>query len=166
MIIRTKQHWLGRVSDIVLTLVAWACFVGLVASSIAEIQRADRLESVYVGDHFLGTISSLALYITLGGLMAVTLFGWARYNQLRAARYERRQRMADIGNEVLSRSFYVDSSVLNALQQQQRMIMHLDQSGHLESVELPGLGLHLDAALPYVPGTAIDYREHIPATPG
>jgi biofilm PGA synthesis protein PgaD len=151
MIIRTQQHWLARAVDIVLTLIAWAVLLWLIVDSVSDIRRADQLaSSLRAGQHFLATMESVLLYVLLGCLMAAVLFGWARYNQVRAGWYDRRHRIPDISSETIARSFQVDHSLLERIQGQQRMILHHDRSGALRSVELPGLGQHLEATLPYV----------------
>lgn len=135
MIIRTQQTRLGRLVDILATLFAWVLFIWLVIHGINKTRLAER-SSVEIGNQLFATINSLLLYTLLAALITLILLGWAKYNQVRAARYQRRQRIPNIEDSKLCQSFHVEPSVLPLLHQEQIMTFFNDHHGNIDSALL------------------------------
>lgn len=137
-LIKTPQHWLPRLVDTLLTLVAWAGFIYLVVEGVVMLLASGwhgpRLEW---GSQLLRTMDTLLIYIVCSLLIGVVLLGWAKYNQVRAARYERRLRMPDLSRQALSCSFNVSVETLSRLHSSQVVTLHNDELGSLVWVELP-----------------------------
>ncbi|KES25537.1 MULTISPECIES: poly-beta-1,6-N-acetyl-D-glucosamine biosynthesis protein PgaD [unclassified Pseudomonas] len=137
-LIKTPQHWLPRSLDVLLTLCAWAIFVWLmergIASLLASGWRGPRLDW---SGQFLQTLDTLMVYVLCSALIAALLVSWARYNQIRAARYERRSRMPDLSRQALSRSFNISGDTLARLHGAQVVTLHNDEHGNLVWVENP-----------------------------
>lgn len=137
-LIKTPQHWFPRLVDILLTLAAWAGFIYLMVEGVAALLvtgwQGPRLDW---GNQLLRTLDTLFIYVVCSVLIAVSLLGWAKYNQVRAARYERRLRMPDLSRRDLSRSFNVSVETLSRLHSAQVVTLHNDEFGSLVWVELP-----------------------------
>ena len=113
MIINTERSRLGRLVDIFLTGLGWACFLYLVCHGVWSI-------SAGLGSHtwedlqpFLRTLSNYALVAVFNGLLLVS---WAKYNRLRFARADRRRHLPRLHSTRLMRSFGVSAQQLAGLQ--------------------------------------------------
>lgn len=154
MIIRTPRHWLPRSIDILLTLAAWGGFAYLLFDGVRQVAVSDlqearvQIAALLPGAQFFATLGSLLFYLALALLFCAVLLGWAKYNQIRAARYQRRQRVPDICHATLAASFGVQPCVLAQLQQEQVLIAHHDEHGELCAVDLPARSMRLQARLP------------------
>ncbi|MDF3931063.1 poly-beta-1,6-N-acetyl-D-glucosamine biosynthesis protein PgaD [Pseudomonas citronellolis] len=135
-LIKTPQHWLHVAIDGALTLGAWASFVYLLVRGFEAMADASRngpqLDFLHELIRTCGTLAAYALCATLIGLL---LFAWAKYNEIRARRYARRQRMPDISAQTLSKSFRITSETYLRLRAQQVLTLHNDQVGDLIWVE-------------------------------
>lgn len=147
MIIRTQQTRLGRLVDILATLFAWVLFIWLVIHGINKTRLAER-SSVEIGNQLFATINSLLLYTLFAALITLILLGWAKYNQVRAARYQRRQRIPDIDDSKLCQSFHVEPSVLPLLQQEQVLVLFNDDHGNIGSALLTSKQQVVDMQIP------------------
>lgn len=138
-LVRTAQHWLPRALDLALTLLAWTGFLHLLASGVLGFMQQDS-QAPKAGQSLLAVLNSLVIYMILAGVMAASLLTWAKYNQLRARRFERRRRMPEATVEKLSLSFQVHPEILAFIQRQQRLVVHSNAQGHALAFEFPILG--------------------------
>lgn len=149
MIIRTTRHWFPRLVDTLLTLMAWGVFVYLLVSG-GEHFRFDGSQALLSG--FFGELydarGSLLFYLLLSLAFGAVLVGWAKYNQIRAGRYDRRRRRPDLDEQALAQSYMMQACVLGFLQQQRILVAHNDEHGDLVSVEVPALGIELSTRVP------------------
>ncbi|WP_022961635.1 poly-beta-1,6-N-acetyl-D-glucosamine biosynthesis protein PgaD [Halopseudomonas pelagia] len=150
-LIYTPRHWLPRLIDIILTLIAWVVFVWLLYNGITDLiadqRQGPRIE---MGTQLLSGLDSLLLYLVLSLLVACILSIWAAYRKKQAAGFERRKRVPIMSDETLSTSFGVDHRLLKLLQEQQVLTVHNDEHGQLLSVEMRDLNKHYAARKPLV----------------
>lgn len=148
MIIRTQQTRLGRLVDILATLFAWVLFIWLVIHGINKTRLAERTSTLDIGNQIFATINSLLLYALSALLITLILLAWAKYNQVRAARYQRRQRIPDIDDSKLCQSFHLEPSVLPLLQQEQVLVLFNDDHGNIGSALLTSKQQVVDMQIP------------------
>lgn len=145
-LIRTPRHWLPRLVDIILTVIAWVVFIWLMYNGIIDLiddqKQGPRIE---MGTQLLSGLDSLLLYLVLSLLVACILSIWATYRRKQAAGFERRKRVPIMSDATLSSSFGVDPRLTKLLQEQQVLTVHNDEDGHLLSVEMPDLNKHYAA---------------------
>lgn len=145
-LIHTPRHWLPRLVDIVLTVIAWVVFIWLMYNGIIDLiddqKQGPRIE---MGTQLLSGLDSLLLYLVLSLLVACILSIWATYRKRQAAGFERRKRVPIMSDTTLSGSFGVDPRLMKLLQEQQVLTVHNDDDGHLLSVEMPELKKHYAA---------------------
>lgn len=145
-LIHTPRHWLPRLVDIVLTVIAWLVFIWLMYNGIIDLiddqKQGPRIE---MGTQLLSGLDSLLLYLVLSLLVACILSVWAAYRKRQAAGFERRKRVPIMSDTTLSGSFGVDPRLMKLLQEQQVLTVHNDDDGHLLSVEMPELRKHYAA---------------------
>jgi biofilm PGA synthesis protein PgaD len=146
LLIRTQQHWLPRLVDILLTIAAWVGFLSLIyigtKGLIGSIPHDLRLS---FSNNLMRTLQTLLVYVAGGALMGAILLIWAKYNEVRAGLYERRAFVPPIGVEALSSSFEVSDAIIKFLQNEQVWILHNYEHGELSAVEAPKLGVVLPA---------------------
>lgn len=133
MIIRTRQHPLARLLDILATVLAWGMFAWLIFDGVRTTRPAERTSTLEIDSLFGATANSLMLYLLLSLIITLILLGWAKYNQKRAGRFERRQRIPNIEDSKLCQSFGVGPSLLPLLQNEQIMTIFNDDYGDIDS---------------------------------
>lgn len=145
-LIYTPRHWLPRLVDIILTLIAWVVFIWLLYNGILDVMADQRQgPRIEMGTQLLSGLDSLLLYLVLSLLVACILSIWAVYRKRQAAGFERRKRVPDMSDETLSDSFGIDHRLLSLLQGQQVLTVHNDEHGGLLSVEMRDLKKHYAA---------------------
>ncbi|ARU86933.1 poly-beta-1,6-N-acetyl-D-glucosamine biosynthesis protein PgaD [Pseudomonas sp. M30-35] len=140
-IIKTEQHWLPKTIDTLLTLSAWAVFLYLITNGTVPfakqlIAHPEQFQSILISA-FMPLIMQLSNYAIAGALIGGILLTWAKYNELRAARYTRRERSPDLCDSALSASFFVTLEDLNILRRKQVLILHNTEQGDLSWIEDP-----------------------------
>lgn len=137
-LIKTSQHWLHRMIDLVLTLAAWAAFTFLLVRGLKAMAEASRSGAQQdLTEQMVHTFGTLMVYTLCAVLIGLALFAWAKYNEIRARRFDRRTRVSDIGERTLMRSFGVTSETYRRLRAQQVAVLHNDEIGDLVWVEDP-----------------------------
>lgn len=140
-IIKTEQHWLPKTIDALLTLSAWAGFLYLITDGAVPfakqlIAQPEQFQSIVISA-FIPLIMQLSNYAIAGALLGGILLTWAKYNELRAARYTRRERSPDLCDNSLSASFFVTLEDLSILRRNQILILHNTEHGDLSWIEDP-----------------------------
>lgn len=140
-IIRTEQHWLPKSIDALLTLLAWTGFLYLIGNGAVPfikqlIANPDNVQGLF-NSAFMPLIQQLSSYLLDGALLGGTLLLWAKYNQLRASRLLRRERIPNLSDKGLSASFFVTLEDLNILHHRQVLILHNTEQGDLGWIEDP-----------------------------
>lgn len=134
ILVRTTQHWMPRAIDAGLTVVAWIGFLYLLATGVGSLMQTGTATQPSESLIF-ETLGSIGVYLLLATAMATGLLIWAKYNQLRIQRSERRLRATPVSAEKLAQSFRVHPGVLAFLQRQQRLVVHSDDQGHVQAFE-------------------------------
>lgn len=139
-LIYTQRHWLPRLIDITVTLIAWAAFAGLLYIGFMGLM-ADQRQGLHIdmGALMLFGMESLLFYLALSLSMASVLSIWAAYREKQAAGFKRRKRVPIMSDQALSDSFRVDHRLLQLVQEQQVLTVHNDEQGHFLAVDMPGL---------------------------
>lgn len=155
MIIRTQPNLLHRAFDVVVTLIAWYIFLWLLVGGVGRLMAQDvSVTLASLPPQLLMTAQNLLAYSAMALAITAILLLWAKYNQVRAARYQRRAYIPDIDHDTLSASFGVHPSVLTALQHESRMVFHNDEDGHLVQAYLPRLDETVNTAQLRLPTVA------------
>lgn len=144
VLLKTQPHWVLRLRDGVLTLLAWACFFYLLERGIQSVLVVGwQGPDLTFGRRFLATMDTLLIYLLVAVTIGLLLFLWATYHQLRAARSQRRSRVADVTAAELAESVNLPLDIVRGLQEQQVLILHHDTQGQLVAIECPGTGQRL-----------------------
>lgn len=139
-LIKTSQHWLHRMIDLVLTLAAWAAFTFLLVRGLKAMAEASRSGAQQdLTEQMVHTFGTLMVYTLCAVLIGLALFAWAKYNEIRARHFDRRTRVSNVGERTLMKSFRVTSETYQRLRTQQVVILHNDEIGDLIWVEGPVL---------------------------
>lgn len=146
VLVKTQPHWLPRLLDVALTLLAWAGFFYLLYNGIhALLVVGWQGPDLTFGRRFLATLDTLVIYLVVALLIGLLLLLWAKYNQFRAARLQRLSRAPDVGGDELAESLGLSLDAFNCLQKQQVLILHHDDHGQLVAIEFPDTGLRQSA---------------------
>jgi biofilm PGA synthesis protein PgaD len=144
VLLKTQPHWLLRLRDGALTLLAWAGFFYLLERGIQSVLVVGwQGPDLTFGRRFLATMDTLLIYLLVAVTIGLLLFLWATYNQLRAAKSQRRSRIADVTAAELAESVNLPLDIVRGLQEQQVLILHHDNHGQLVAIERPGTGQRL-----------------------
>ncbi|MTD40721.1 poly-beta-1,6-N-acetyl-D-glucosamine biosynthesis protein PgaD [Erwinia sp. CPCC 100877] len=131
-LIFTERRLLPRGIDILLTLIAWAFFLGLIYNGLVE-TLFHRPETG--ARPFISTMVTLALYIAVAVLYGGALILWARYNQYRF-RVERRARKPDMEGEEVAESFKITPELVAGLNKARVLIVYHNERGDIQDVEV------------------------------
>lgn len=130
----TGASWIQRLTQRGLTLVFWVVF-GLLFRPVLT------LLAWLLGGHFFAEgmirnsgylllLERAGLYLLVILLISALLIGWAWYNLLRFRNNERRTRQPAPVSLAAQAAYYgVEMEQLGRLQQQRRMVLHLDDQG-------------------------------------
>lgn len=147
-LVRTRQNKLMWVVDVVLTLLAWAGLIWLLARGITamlETHGGPRIEAP-----IFAALNTLQVYLWIALLNALILISWARYQQRRGRKFaQRRAESNALTDKTLSESFKLGEGDLEQLRRPGVLVIHNDEDGGVEEVkshvsrdvERPGLTL-------------------------
>lgn len=158
MLIKTRQHWLPRILNIGFTILAWGAFAYLMVDGVGILFYGEpRPKEFALPWEFFDTLHSLLWYLLMACVLSATLLIWAKYNQHRASRYSRRQRIPDITEQQLANSFGVSAQVLEMIHLEQILVLHNDAKGNPSEVSFVGQGYQkLDVRSEKVPTPAAE----------
>ena len=147
-LVRTRQRTAMWLIDVLLTLVAWAGLIWLLARGIGS------MLDTHGGPRFdapiFAAINTLQVYLWIAVFNAVILISWARYQQRRGRQFARRRAEAKaLSDKNLSESFSLAEGELEQLRRPGVLVIHNDEEGGVEEVkshvsrdvEKPGLTL-------------------------
>lgn len=147
-LIRTRQNSVMWIVDVVLTLLAWAGLIWLLArgiSAMLETHGGPRIEAP-----IFAALNTLQTYLWIALFNAVILVSWARYQQHRGRKFAQRRAEANaLTDKTLSESFKLGEGDLEQLRRPGVLVIHNDEEGGVEEVkshvsrdvEKPGLTL-------------------------
>jgi biofilm PGA synthesis protein PgaD len=147
-LIRTRQRSVMWIIDVLLTLLAWAGLIWLLArgiTSMLETHGGPRLEAP-----IFAALNTLQVYLWIALFNAVILISWARYQQRRGRKFaQRRAEAMALSDKNLSESFSLGEGDLEQLRRPGVLVIHNDEEGGVSEVkshvsrdvEKPGLSL-------------------------
>ena len=147
-LVRTRQRSVMWIIDVLLTLLAWAGLIWLLArgiTSMLETHGGPRLEAP-----IFAALNTLQVYLWIALFNAVILISWARYQQRRGRKFaQRRAEAMALSDKNLSESFSLGEGDLEQLRRPGVLVIHNDEEGGVSEVkshvsrdvEKPGLSL-------------------------
>lgn len=147
-LIRTRQRTVMWIIDVLLTLLAWAGLIWLLARGISSM--LDTHDGPRINAPIFAALNTLQIYLWIALFNAVILISWARYQQRRGRKFaQRRAEAKALSDEHLSKSFNLGEGDLEQLRKPGVLVIHNDEDGGLEQVkshvsrdvEKPGLTL-------------------------
>ena len=147
-LVRTRQRKVMWFIDVLLTLLAWAGLIWLLArgiTSMLETHGGPRLEAP-----IFAALNTLQIYLWIALLNAVILVSWARYQQRKGRKFAQRRAQANaLSDKNLSESFSLGEGDLEQLRRPGVLLIHNDDDGGVaqvkshvsRDVEKPGLTL-------------------------
>ena len=147
-LVRTRQTTVMWVADVLLTLLAWAGWVWLLARGInamLETHGGPRIEAP-----IFAALNTLQIYLWIALFNALILISWARYQQRRGRKFAQRRAEANaLSDKHLSESFKLEEGHLEQFRKPGVLVIHNDEEGGVEDVkshvsrdvERPGLTL-------------------------
>lgn len=147
-LVRTRQNLVMWIIDVLLTLLAWAGLVWLLArgmSAMLETHGGPRLEAP-----IFAALNTLQIYLWIALFNAVILIAWARYQQRKGRKFAQRRAQANaLSDQHLSESFNLGEGDLEQLRRPGVLVIHNDEEGGVgeikshvsRDVERPGLAL-------------------------
>ncbi|UII71741.1 poly-beta-1,6-N-acetyl-D-glucosamine biosynthesis protein PgaD [Pseudomonas sp. HN11] len=150
-LVRTRQRTVMWIIDVLLTLMAWAGLIWLLArgiSSMLETHGGPRIEAP-----IFAALNTLQIYLWIALFNAVILISWARYQQRRGRKFaQRRAEVKALTDQNLNESFSLADGDLEQLRRPGVLVIHNDEEGGVAQVrshvsldvEKPGLTLVAD----------------------
>ncbi len=147
-LVRTRQRSIMWIIDVLLTLMAWAGLVWLLArgiNSMLETHGGPRIEAP-----IFAALNTLQVYMWIALFNAVILVSWARYQQRKGRKFAQRRAQANaLTDQTLSESFSLGEGDLEQLRRPGVLVIHNDEEGGVadvkshvsRDVEKPGLSL-------------------------
>ncbi|MGU9824114.1 poly-beta-1,6-N-acetyl-D-glucosamine biosynthesis protein PgaD [Pseudomonas sp. LF242] len=147
-LVRTRQNTVMWIIDVLLTLLAWAGLVWLLARGIGamlDTHGGPRIEAP-----IFAALNTLQIYLWIALFNAVILISWARYQQRRGRKFAQRRAEANaLSDKSLSESFNLGDGHLEQFRKSGVLVIHNDDEGGVEDVkahvsrdvERPGLTL-------------------------
>lgn len=147
-LVRTRQSTVMWIIDVLLTLMAWAGLVWLLArgiTSMLETHGGPRIEAP-----IFAALNTLQIYLWIALFNAVILVTWARYQQRKGRKFaQRRAEAKALSDQNLNESFSLAEGDLEQLRRPGVLVIHNDEDGGVaevkahvsRDVEKPGLTL-------------------------
>lgn len=147
-LVRTRQRLVMWIIDVVLTLMAWAGLIWLLArgiTSMLETHGGPRIEAP-----IFAALNTLQVYLWIALFNAVILVTWARYQQRKGRKFAQRRAEGNaLSDKRLSESFSLGEGDLEQLRRPGVLVIQNDDEGGVagvkshvsRDVEKPGLTL-------------------------
>ena len=147
-LVRTRQRTVMWIIDVLLTLMAWAGLIWLLArgiTSMLETHSGPRVDAP-----IFAALNTLQIYLWIALFNAVILVSWARYQQRKGRKFaQRRAEAKALTDKNLSESFRLAEGDLEQLRRPGVLVIHNDEEGGVaevkshvsRDVEKPGLTL-------------------------
>ena len=133
-LIRTRQNSVMWIIDVVLTLLAWAGLIWLLARGInamLETHGGPRIEAP-----IFAALNTLQIYLWIALFNALILVTWARYQQRKGRKFAQRRAEANaLSDKNLSESFKLGKGDLEQLRKPGVLVIHNDEEGGVEEVK-------------------------------
>ena len=133
-LVRTRQRTVMWIIDVLLTLMAWAGLIWLLArgiNSMLETHGGPRIEAP-----IFAALNTLQIYLWIALFNAVILISWARYQQRKGRKFaQRRAEVNGLSDKHLSESFKLEEGALEQLRRPGVLVIHNDEHGGVEDVK-------------------------------
>ena len=133
-LVRTRQRKVMWLIDVLLTLMAWAGLIWLLArgiTSMLETHGGPRLEAP-----IFAALNTLQVYLWIALLNAVILVSWAHYQQRKGRKFAQRRAQANaVSDKNLSESFRLGEGDLEQLRRPGVLVIHNDEEGGVAQVK-------------------------------
>lgn len=127
-LIRTRQRSVMWVIDVLLTVLAWAGLIWLLARgiiSMLETHGGPRIDAP-----IFAALNTLQIYLWIALFNAVILISWARYQQRKGRKFaQRRAEARALTDKHLSESFSLAEGDLEQLRRPGVLVIHNDEEG-------------------------------------
>lgn len=139
MVVRSQRSAIRHAIDWVLTLIAWLVFLYLFAKGIWAVgtNQLHGLDMPFFS-RALPSIDTLIIYGLAMLVQAVLLIVWALYNWTRFRGKTRRASPLSLNAQKLSRSYGIDSNMLQTLQRKSVSVIHHTPDGRISAITHPG----------------------------
>ncbi len=132
-LVRTRQSLVMWIIDVLLTLMAWAGLIWLLArgvTSMLDTHGGPRIEAP-----IFAALNTLQIYLWIALFNAVILVSWARYQQRKGRKFAQRRAQANaLSDQHLSESFKLGAGDLEQLRRPGVLVIHNDEEGGVEEV--------------------------------
>ena len=133
-LVRTRQSTVMWIIDVILTLMAWAGLVWLLArgiTSMLETHGGPRIEAP-----IFAALNTLQVYLWIALFNAVILVTWARYQQRKGRKFaQRRAEAKALSDQNLNESFSLAEGDLEQLRRPGVLVIHNDEDGGVAEVK-------------------------------
>lgn len=133
-LIRTRQNSVMWIVDVVLTLLAWAGLIWLLARGInamLDTHGGPRIEAP-----IFAALNTLQIYLWIALFNALILVTWARYQQRKGRKFAQRRAEANaLSDKSLSKSFKLGEGDLEQLRKPGVLVIHNDEEGGVDEVK-------------------------------
>lgn len=133
-LVRTRQRKVMWIIDVLLTLMAWAGLIWLLArgiTSMLETHGGPRFDAP-----IFAALNTLQIYLWIALLNAVILISWARYQQHRGRKFaQRRAEAKALSDQNLNESFSLGEGDLEQLRRPGVLVIHNDEDGGVAEVK-------------------------------
>ena len=133
-LVRTRQSTVMWLIDVLLTLMAWAGLVWLLArgiTSMFETHGGPRIEAP-----IFAALNTLQIYLWIALFNAVILVTWARYQQRKGRKFaQRRAEAKALSDQNLNESFSLAEGDLEQLRRPGVLVIHNDEDGGVAEVK-------------------------------
>ncbi|WP_431701437.1 poly-beta-1,6-N-acetyl-D-glucosamine biosynthesis protein PgaD [Pseudomonas sp. BR20] len=133
-LVRTRQSTVMWLIDVLLTLMAWAGLVWLLArgiTSMLETHGGPRIEAP-----IFAALNTLQIYLWIALFNAVILVTWARYQQRKGRKFaQRRAEAKALSDQNLNESFSLAEGDLEQLRRPGVLVIHNDEDGGVAEVK-------------------------------
>lgn len=132
-LVRTRQRSVMWIIDVLLTLMAWAGLIWLLARGIISMLQTHggpRIEAP-----IFAALNTLQIYLWIAVFNAVILVSWARYQQRKGRKFAQRRAEANaLSDKNLSESFSLGEGDLEQLRRPGVLVIHNDEEGGVAQV--------------------------------
>ena len=132
-LVRTRQRSVIWIIDVLLTLMAWAGLIWLLARGIISMLQTHggpRIEAP-----IFAALNTLQIYLWIAVFNAVILVSWARYQQRKGRKFAQRRAEANaLSDKNLSESFSLGEGDLEQLRRPGVLVIHNDEEGGVAQV--------------------------------
>ena len=133
-LVRTRQSTVMWLIDVILTLMAWAGLVWLLARGITSMLNTHggpRIEAP-----IFAALNTLQIYLWIALFNAVILVTWARYQQRKGRKFaQRRAEAKALSDQNLNESFSLAEGDLEQLRRPGVLVIHNDEDGGVAEVK-------------------------------